>query len=50
MSEDNNEDKIEQQSTIGGSSEEDKNSRNWWIEIVSLIAMGYLILALLLIV
>jgi hypothetical protein len=25
---------------------EDKNSRNWWIEIVSFIAMGYLIFSL----
>ncbi|AVQ72025.1 hypothetical protein B5D77_12585 [Microcystis sp. MC19] len=46
MSEDNNQDKIEQQSTIISPSGKDKNPRNWWIEIVSLIAMSYLIFSL----
>lgn len=46
MSEDNNQEKIERQPMSSGSSEEDKNARNWWIEIVSLIAMGYLIFSL----
>lgn len=46
MSEDNNQEQIEQQSTISGSSEEDKNSRNWWSEIVSVIAVDYLIFSL----
>jgi hypothetical protein len=46
MSEDNNQEKIERQPMSSGSSEEDKNSRNWWIEIVSLIAMCYLIFSL----
>ncbi|NEU84119.1 hypothetical protein [Nostoc sp. UIC 10630] len=46
MSEDNNQEQIEQQSVVSSSSEEDKNPRNWWIEIVSVIAVGYLIFSL----
>lgn len=46
MREDNNQEQIKQQSTIGSSIEEDKNYRNWWLEIISLIAMGYLIFSL----
>jgi len=46
MSEDSNQTQIEQQSTISNSSEEDKNPRNWKIEIVSVITVGYLIFSL----
>lgn len=46
MSEDNNQDKIEQQSAIISSIKKDKNPRNWWLEIVSLIAISYLIFSL----
>lgn len=46
MSEENNQDKIEMQPMSSGSSKEYKDARNWWIEIVSLIAMGYLIFSL----
>ncbi|WP_377478960.1 MAG: hypothetical protein P2A85_09320 [Microcoleus anatoxicus] len=46
MSEENNQDKREMQPMSSGSSEEYKDARNWWIEIVSLIAMVYLIFSL----
>ncbi|XZN90474.1 MAG: hypothetical protein ACM65M_23085 [Microcoleus sp.] len=46
MSEENNQEKIEMQPMSSGSSEEYKNARNWWIEIVSFIGMGYLIFSL----
>ncbi|MEG4578630.1 hypothetical protein QUA71_03180 [Microcoleus sp. MON1_C5] len=46
MSKDNNQEQIKQESMISGSIEENKNSRNWWIEIISFIAMGYLIFSL----
>jgi hypothetical protein len=42
----NTQEQIAQQTTIGGSSEEDKKSGNWWIEIVSLITVGYLAFSL----
>lgn len=46
MSEDNNQEQMAQQPIIGDSGEEDKNSRNWWIEIVSVITVGYLVFSL----
>ncbi|MFM7474715.1 MAG: hypothetical protein ACKO2T_02950, partial [Microcystis aeruginosa] len=45
MSEDRQE-QIAQQPTIGDSSKEDKKSRNWWIDIVSVITVGYLVFSL----
>src|ERR687885_1692780 len=47
MSEENNQNHIDQQSPIRGfSGEEYKNRRNWWIEIVSLVALCYLLVSL----
>jgi hypothetical protein len=46
MSEDENQKQIEKQSTNSRFSEEDENRRNWWIEIVSVIALGYLVFSL----
>jgi|GEM_PF-2409166 len=45
MSQDNNQERIEQP-TISDSSESDKNRRNWRIDILSVITMGYLTFSL----
>lgn len=45
MSEDRQE-QIAQQPTMGDSGKEDKKSRNWWIDIVSVITVGYLVFSL----
>lgn len=42
----NNQKQEEQQSTTITSDETDRNRRNWWIEIVSVITVGYLIFSL----
>ena len=47
MSEENNQKKIDEQLPASSSrKEEDKNHRNWWIEIVSFLAVGYLIFSI----
>ncbi|MBE8965710.1 hypothetical protein IQ277_05490 [Nostocales cyanobacterium LEGE 12452] len=47
MNEENNQNKINQQPPVSDSSKkEDKNRRNWWIEIVSVAAVCYLIFSL----
>jgi len=46
MSEDNNQDQIVQRPTISDSGEKGKPVRNWWIETISVFAMGYLIFSL----
>jgi len=42
----NNQEQIVQQPTINGFSEENKKSRNRWIEIVSVLTLGYLVFSL----
>jgi hypothetical protein len=42
----NNQDHMTQQPKIDDSEEEGENSRNWWIEIVSVITVGYLVFSL----
>lgn len=46
ISEDNHTDQIEQQSTLGRPSEKDRSPRNWLVEVVSVIAAGYVFLSL----
>jgi hypothetical protein len=46
MSQEHNQEQTEQQSSIADASQENKNSRNWRIEIISAIAVGYLIFSL----
>jgi hypothetical protein len=46
MSKDNNQEQMEQPFFASSSSKEDKKTRNLWIEIVSVIALGYLIFSL----
>jgi hypothetical protein len=47
MSEQNNQNPIDQQSSVRDfSGEENKNRRNWWIEIVSMVTVGYLLFSL----
>ena len=47
MNEENNQNKINQQPPVSDySKKDDKNRRNWWIEIVSVVAVCYLIFSL----
>jgi len=46
MSQSNHQQNLKEQSPIGNSSEDTPNPRNWKIEIVSVIAVGYLIVSL----
>ena len=47
MSENNDDqEKIIQPATTSSASTEDKNPRNWWIEVVSLVILGYLVFSL----
>ncbi|NER39436.1 MAG: SlyX family protein [Oscillatoria sp. SIO1A7] len=42
MNESRNQEKVERQTTIGKSGGEGKNTINWWVAIISVIAIGYL--------